>query len=86
VSTAIVNVRVEAGGVAIRADVPDYKIAIPSYDRCEALKAKTLDLLMKSGEIHPGSIYVFADPEQLERYQASLKDTGVHEVKGILRA
>jgi len=47
-------------------------VAIPSFDRVEGIKKKTLDLLL-SGGVSPDQIFVFADPDQFKAYQDELK-------------
>ena len=60
-------------------------MAIPSYDRVDVLKRKTLQLLL-SGGVSANRIYVFVDPDQFQAYQEALEAKGpfkgLHVVKG----
>ncbi|CAK0815215.1 unnamed protein product [Prorocentrum cordatum] len=57
-------------------------VAVPSYDRVEVLRAKTLKLLLES--LHPSRIFVFAAPSQLEGSadKRALQGLGVHVCEG----
>ena len=63
----------------------DYRVAIPSYKRCEVIKDKTLSILDRYG-IAPEKVTVFvADDEELGMYRDSLKGHkyGENIVKGV---
>jgi hypothetical protein len=65
----------------------DYVVAIPSYDRVDILKEKTLKLLLERG-IKPEKIYIFvADKNEYEKYNKSLDKNTYNKIvigkKGI---
>eukprot|EP00435_Cladocopium_sp_Y103_P026652 s2928_g6.t1 len=56
-------------------------VAIPTYDRVDSLRKKTLQLLLSAG-ISATRIFVFADPGQFPTYQEALEPLGLKVVKG----
>ena len=57
-----------------------FKIAIPSYQRPETLKKKTLNLLQKH-KIKPSKIYIFvSDDEQKNLYQNHLPNNSYNKL------
>jgi hypothetical protein len=61
----------------------DWVVVIPSYNRVETLKSKTLRVLQEY-KISPSKIYIFvADDEQKKLYQEALGDSVGHIIKGI---
>lgn len=56
-------------------------VAIPSYDRLDAVERKTLTLVLQAG-IQPTRVFVFADPSQHSDYEKKLKSTGVSVLRG----
>lgn len=62
-------------------DALDWVVAIPTYDRVQAIQQKTLALLEKA-KLPPKKIYIFADPTQLNDYKSKLSELGVNVVKG----
>eukprot|EP00931_Biecheleriopsis_adriatica_P066700 TRINITY_DN4098_c0_g1_i1.p1 TRINITY_DN4098_c0_g1~~TRINITY_DN4098_c0_g1_i1.p1 ORF type:complete len:1082 (-),score=234.44 TRINITY_DN4098_c0_g1_i1:78-3323(-) len=58
----------------------DWLIAIPSFDRLDALRTKTLPLLCAS--VPATSIHVFADPSQVLQYKTLEKEWGIAVHRG----
>lgn len=56
-------------------------VAIPTYDRVDSLKKKTLQLL-QAARVSSTRIYIFSDPDQFEEYVKVLQPLGLHVVKG----
>ena len=56
-------------------------VAIPTYDRVDSLRKKTVQLLLSAG-ISAARIFVFADPGQFPTYKEALEPLGLQVVKG----
>ena len=56
-------------------------VAIPTYDRVDSLRKKTVQLLLSAG-ILAARIFVFADPGQFPTYKEALEPLGLQVVKG----
>jgi len=61
----------------------DYRIAIPSYDRPEAVRTKTLDMLDSLHVDRDREVVVCATPNEQERYLASLGNGWRTEVASL---